>query len=368
MDPVVNVDLIGQGQGQGEVAKHLLSVNRLDPARLRPWVDINPDGSGSGRTFISVFKGGDKNNPECYESVPLQTNTGTLRRDEWKQLDAAVLRISMERLGGVQDLRDRGLVYPLGNAMGTTVLEYHDISDAMVAELSMDAVTKSLADRPVYGTNYLPIPIIHSDFEINQRVLEASRRMGNPLDTTMVEYAVRKVWEKLEDMLFTNTTYTFGSGTIYSYLNHGSRNAVTLSLAWDNASKTGANILSDVKNMKQASIDDKHYGPWMIYIPTGYETKMEDDYTSSYPKSIRERLMEVQGILGIKVVDHLTADNVIMVQMTSDVVRLVDGMGIQVVEWKSEGGFVSHFKILCIAVPQIRADQAGASGLVHLAA
>jgi hypothetical protein len=52
--------------------------------------------------------------------------------------------------------------------------------------------------------------------------------------------------------------------------------------------------------------------------------------------------------------------------MTPDVVRLVRGMGLQNVEWKSEGNFMTNYKVMTIQVPQIRSDQNGASGLVHM--
>jgi len=358
----IHVDFIGRGQAEGELAARLLQQGRLDPGSMRPYVGRD------GRTYVTVYKGnGDPKKLTSYQSVPIQTN-GTLRRDEWKQLDDAVLAISRQRLGGIEDLVSNGLVFGLGNAMGTTVLEYHDISDAMTANLSMDGVTRGEGDRPVYGTNYLPLPIIHVDFEINLRVLEASRRGGNPLDTTSIEAATRKVLEKLEALLFTNTTYTFGGGTIYSYLNHTYRNQVTLSQNWDASGKTGDEILADVLAMKQASINAMHYGPWMIYIPTAYETVLDDDYVSGYAKSIRTRIMEVSGIKGIKVVDTLPANNILFVQMTTDVVRLVRGMGIQVIEWQTEGKFVTKYKVITIQVPQVRADQAGNSGIVHLAA
>lgn len=358
--PEANVDLIGQGAAEGDVAHKILSQGRLDPNQMRPWVGKD------GRTYVTAYVSGDPTKATSYKAIPT-TYTGTLRRDEWKQLDDVVLQISRERLGGVQDLIDKGLTYNIGNAMGTTVLEYHDISDAMEADLTMDGITRGQGDRPVYGTNYLPLPIIHVDFEINARVLEVSRRNGNPMDTTSVELATRKVAEKLEAMLFTDATYTFGSGTIYSYLNQGNRNLVSLAKHWDASGTTGAEILQDVINMKKASIADHHFGPWMIYVPMAYEAKLEEDYTSTYPKSIRARLMEIQGIAGIKVVDTLPTDNVLMVQMTSDVVRLVRGMGIQVVEWSNEGKMVTKYKVMTIQVPQIRNDQAGHSGLIHLA-
>ena len=358
----INMDFLGRGgQAQGEIASYMLTQGKLDPGMMRPWIDEK-----KGRAYVTIYRGGDPAKKESYANVPVVN--GTLRRDEWKQLDEAILGISDFRLGGVQDLIDNNLVYNLGNAMGTTVLEWHDMSDAFEAELTMDGVTRAKNDRVDFGYHYLPIPIIHVDYEINARALEASRKLGNPLDTTEAERAARKVNEKLESMLFTNTTYTFGGGTIYSYLNHGDRNQVTLAEAWDASGKTAAEILADVRAMKQASIDARHFGPWMLYIPTSYETVLDEDYDATTPgTTIRERIMKIAGIKGIKVVDTLTADNILLVQMTSDVVRLVRGMGIQSVEWQVEGKFITKYKVMTIQVPQIRSDQAGRSGIVHLA-
>ena len=358
----VNVDLINDGKAQGQFANQLMTNGTLNVGAMRPYVS-----EANGNTYITVYTGGDKSKPVNYKKIQVNTN-GTLRRDEWKTLDAAILGISETRLNGVADLMAKGLVFNLGNAMGTTVLETHDVGDALEAELTMDGISRGQNDRLEYGTNYLPIPIIHADYEINSRVLAASRALGNALDTGMAERAARKVTEKLENMLFTSTSYSFGSGTIYGYLNHPDRNQETLSLAWDDASKTGLLILDDVRAMKQASIDAKHYGPWVLYIPTSYETVLDKDYAAAKgSNTIRERILKIAGISDIKVVDTLTDDNVVLVQMTSDVVRLVKGMPIQTVQWKTEGNFINKYKVMTIQVPQVRSDQDGNSGIVHLA-
>lgn len=362
------VDFIGaNGSAQGNLANYILGNGRLDSGRMRPFIDDKPDSPYFGKPCVMVYKSGDPRSLKSYQSVPIQTNA-TLRRDEWIQLDEAVLAISETRLNGIQDLISNNLTFNLGNAMGTTVLEYHDMSDAMEADLTMDGITRSPGDRPKFGTKYLPLPIIHVDYEINARVLAASRSLGNPLDTTSAERASRKVSAKLESMLFTNESYTYGGGTIYSYLNEPNRNQQTLSLAWDNANKTAAQIIADVLAMKQASIDALHYGSWMLYIPTAYETTLDEDYDTTTPgKTIRERIVQIAGINDVKVVDTLTANNVLLVQMTSDVVRLVRGLGIQNVEWNTEGGMVTKYKVMTIQVPQVRSDQDGNSGIVHLA-
>jgi len=358
---MLNVDFIGkEGQAQGDLAAQAMLNGRLEPGRMRPYIGKN------GRAYITLYKGGNPKELSSYQAIPV--DNATLQRDEWKQLDDAVLKISEERLGGIQDLIDNGLTFDLGNAMGTTVLEWHDISDAMEASLTMDGVTRGKGDRPNYSTHYLPIPIIHVDYEINARVLEASRKLGNPLDTTSAERAARKVNEKLEEMLFTDISYSFGGGAIKSYLNFADRNQVSLTENWDASGKTAAEILADVLNLKQASIDAYHYGPWMLYIPTAYETTLDGDYDATTPgTTIRERILKIAGIKGIKIIDKLTANNVLLVQMTTDVVRLVRGLGIQNIEWQTEGKFITKYKVLTIQVPQIRSDQDGKCGIVHLA-
>lgn len=354
----VNVDLVGREGGQGVLASELAS-GQLNIGRMRPYRGKD------GKFYFTVYKGGDPSRKSSW--AQLQANAATLRRDEWKALDEAVIGIAEKRLTGVQDLINSGLTYNLGNAMGTTVLEYHDLSDALEAEVSMDAVTRADGDRPEFNSVYLPIPIIHADYEINERALMASRNMSNPLDTTMAERAARKVGEKLESMLFSDETYKFGGGTIYSYTNYPKRvTDVVLAGEWDDPTYTGQDMVQDVLAMKQASIDDHFHGPFHLYIPTNYETKLDEDYsTSKGSNTIRERILQISNIEDIIVVDELASDNVLLVQMTNDVVRLVQGLSMQNIQWQTQGGFVNKFKVISIQVPQIRADQNGNTGLIH---
>ena len=364
------MDMItSDGRVSGAVANMLANRGSLDVGRMKPFVDLN-----TGVAYVTVCTG-DPRKKESYKAIPLQTNaTAVLQRDEWKQLDEAVVGVARQRLVGIQDLIDMGLTYNLGNAMGTTVLEWHDVSDAFEADLTMDGITRSKGDRPVYQHNYLPIPIIHVDYEINARVLSTSRNMGNALDTTSAERAARKVSDKLEDMLFTNTTYGFGEldsrsrNKIYSYINFPDRNIKAIGTHWDDLATPGATIVAQVLEMKQQSLDDYHYGPWRLYIPSNYETVIDEDYDATTPgTTIRERIMKIKGITDIKVIDRMPADNVVLVEMNKETVRLVRGLGVQNIQWSEEGGMLFKYKVLTIQVPQIRSDQDGHCGIVHMA-
>lgn len=361
----VNVDIISKDGVQGNVANEFMVNRRLDVGAWKPFEE-------DGRSYISVFMGGDPTKQVNYKVIPVN-NAATLRRDEWKALDSAVLDIARDRLVGINDLKAKGLVYPLGNAMGTTVLEWHDIGDSMEAVISMDGVTRGQGDRPTFQHNYLPIPIIHVDYEINSRELATSRNMGNPIDTSSAEHAARKVTERLEDMLFTDVTYGYGEldsrnrNKIYSYVNFPDRIQKVVT-SWTASGKTGADIVDDVLGAMQESITRKHYGPWTLYIPTGYQTAILADYDATTPgTTIRERLMKLDGITEIKVADHLAADNMVLVEMKKETVRLIEGFGLQNVEWQTEGRFITKYKVLTIQVPQIRSDRNGACGIVHMA-
>lgn len=366
----VQMDIIANGQAQGAVATFLQNNGRLDTGRMRPfWA---ADKNGIERPYISVFRGGDPKKPENYQTI--QVNNATLRRDEWKQLDEALLQVGRERLGGFDYFINKGLAMNLTNAMGTTVLEWHTVSDSQEAIISMDAVARAQGDRSQFKYHYLPIPILHADYEINARVLAVSRNMGNGIDVTEAEHAARRILEKQEDMLFTNTSYSWGSkgsdnrNTIYSLVNHPDRNTETLSLAWTDGSKTPAQILADVVAMKNKNLAAKYYGPYTLFIPTAYDAVLDEDYdvAGASHMTIRERILKLANVQEIIVVDHLASNNVLLVQTTPNVIRIINGMGLQNVEWATEGGMVNKYKVMTIRVPQIRSDYNGKTGICHL--
>jgi hypothetical protein len=362
---------VEHGRYIGDVTRAFqANAGRLDMGYMKPFIDPN-----TGRAFATVYMGGDPKKKSSFTTIPV-TNA-TLRRDEWKELDRVVMEVAREQLGGVADLEAAGLTYNLGNGLATTILEWHDISDNGEAEMTMDGVNRGRNSQPDFQFNYLPIPIVHYDFELNARHLAASRLMGNPLDTIGAERASRRVAEKIESMLFkSDATYSFGEkdargrNTIYSYTNFPDRNLMKMTTAWTNFSDSqakGKKIVQDVLAMKQKSVDALHRGPWNLYIPSDYETLLDEDYSDDKgTNTIRQRILMIEGIKAVKVSTMLADNNVILVQMTRDVVRLVKGMGVQTVEWKSEGNLLTNYKVMTIQVPQIRSDQNGKCGIVHM--
>ncbi len=347
------MDFILNGQANGDVATKLMQAE-FDPNCLRPYI------GGDGRSYITANVGGKP------IAVPTQNATASLRKDDWKILDDAVVKAAKPRLRAVGDLRGRGLTYNIPNGMGKTVLETETQSDISAATMSMDGLRQSQADSPNFGLSNLPLPIIHKDFHFSARQVMTSRNGGSPLDTTTAELAARRVAELAEQLLLgTADTYAFGGGTIYGYTNYPS--ALVKVLTNPTASGwTPATTVNEVLEMRLQSQLAYHYGPWILYSSPNWDIYLDDDYsTAKGDLTLRDRIRKIEGIEDVKTLDYLTGYQLLMVQMTSDVVREVVGMDITTVQWESEGGMRLNFKVMAILVPQLRADSNSNTGIVH---
>ena len=300
----------------------------------------------------------------------LRTNA-VLRKDEWEQLDTALITVARERLTAAADLMDRGLVFNIPNGMGTTIVQHETVSEMTEAQVSMDGVTKGENDRVLFSLVSTPLPIIHHDFQISARVLAASRTLGAALDTTQVEEAMRQVAETTESMVLNGYSggdlLGFGSSSaqIFGYTNRTDRNTFTISTDWDADSITGSDILADVLGMISAAHSDRMFGPYILYVATNYWVKLQDDFKANSDKTILNRILEIAGIEAVKPADKLSNDTVLLVQMVRSNVDMVVGMQPTTVEWESQGGMMMMFKVMSIMVPRVKLDHNGRSGIVH---
>jgi uncharacterized linocin/CFP29 family protein len=358
------IDFVFNGQAHGDVADRLMQLG-FNAQTLRPYL------SDCGNyTCIDVHNG--KFHPETglavYEPRIIGNATATLRKDAWKHLDEAVIKVAKPRLKAVADVRGSGLTYAIPNGLGTTVLETETQSDIGPASVSMDGLRKNENDRPVWELGFLPLPIVHKDFSFSARQIATAARSGSPLDTTSAELAARRVAEETEKMLLGTSTvaaaYSFGGGKVYGFTDFPDRLLKTItaptSTGW--VSKT---LLDEIQGMIEQARVKFQYGPFTLYVSGAWSQYLGADYVTNYPKTLRERIMSLEEISSIVTVDYLNAFDIVLVQKTSDVVRLVMGMDITTVMWESQGGMQKNFKIMSIIVPQLRSDQNGSTGIVH---
>ena len=355
----VSFDVLNSQMG-GDVASRLLACNG-DYNVLRPWIGED------GRSYISreVIKNGKKTRI----AVPIQNTTATLRKDDWLQIDEVVVKAAKERLRAVADLRGAGLTLTIPSGMGKTVLQTETMGDIDPASVNMDGLAEGPNDRPLFEPTYLPLPIIHKDWNYSLRQILVSRNGGSPLDTSHADLAARRVAEEAEKLLLGVSTvadqYAWANGTIYGYTDFPSILTRTITTP-TGAIGQGATFLADVMAMKQQSHNALHYGPWVLYVASAWDQFLDDDFKANGDQTIRERVMKINGLQDIRTLDYFTGTyDIVLVQMTQDVVREVMGMDIVTLQWETQGGMQINFKTMAIMVPQLRADINGRTGIVY---
>lgn len=285
-----------------------------------------------------------------------------LRKDEWVAYDQTVIDVARGRLNGIADLQEKGLVLQLGG-LGTLVSQYEAQSDMTEAEINMAGVTPGEEGSIEFDIRSVPIPIIHKDFRVNIRRLEASRRLGDGVDTTQAAVAARKVADMNESMLFNGAGVTVDGNTIYGYTNHPKRNTGTLK-AWDSTTNQ-ANIYNDILDMIEDAQDAHYYGPYTVYMASNRYTPLLSIYGDGSGQTPLERIMNIPQIEAVKVSDALADNNVLLVQLTRDVVDLAVAQDITTVQWDSQGGMQVHFKVMNALAPRIKYDYNESCGIVH---
>lgn len=331
------VDVISEGRAFGATASRLLSVG-MQPAKLR-----------------------------TNDLLPLEV---------WKQWDSIILKEFQKRLVGVADIFGAGLEYDLRSVgLGKTVLQWSTASDFGPAEISMDGVNNAKKDRVLFDhANLLPLFITHKDVSFTAREIAESRNSGTPLDTVNIELASRKIAESVETLLFQGPSSAIQLPTVWGNAkSYGYQTALHLNSGnivaggWNGGGVTAVDIKKDILKMKAALIAARAYGPYQIYVPTSYEVLLDDDYvaTTATITTIRERILSIGNIAGIKVADFMTDESVLMIQMSREVVDMVVCVDPMIIPWEEEGGMRINFKIITVMVPRVKYTQASRSGIAY---
>jgi uncharacterized linocin/CFP29 family protein len=290
-----------------------------------------------------------------------------LREDEWAEVDRAVLEAAKYPLKCVADLRSRGLVQRLGG-IGTLVSQWYTGSEMTSATVNMSGQgggSRDLQDLKQVG---VPVPVVFKEFAIGARELETSRRLGDGLDMTNAVEASRVVAESLESMLMNGSTAVLNGQAIYGYRTHTNRNTDTATNYGGGDWGTIANVLGTVGGMISAANVDNHFGPFMLYVSqTQYNQAALQYYTDGSGQTPVDRILRIPSIVGVQGLStSILADGeVVLVQMTRDVVDWAEALDIQVREWTTNDGMASIFKVLAIATPRVKARYDGKSGIVH---
>jgi uncharacterized linocin/CFP29 family protein len=349
----VKLDLLTNVGAFGSTGKKLLAsgfdVNCLRPAADGPANPQDPSLSVNGR----------------FGDGQLLNVNATLMRDEWKFFDNTVQQVARERLIVTQFLMGRGLTFDLPNALGVMNIEWQLVKGDLVdAEVTMSGLTEATKDQLEFGTANMPVPIFHKEFYYDLRHLEAARRNGRRVDTEHATVATRKVSELIESVVFNGLT--IAGVHIPGLRTLPNRITAAVTANWSTVA-TGEQMVSDTIRFIETlqAPPNNMDGPFIMLVSRATGARMGEDYKANSDLTIRQRLMEIDGLAGIMSTSRLSGSNILLVQLTSDVIQIINGLEPTLVEWDSHGGFQQNFKIIAIMLPRVRSNGWDQSGILH---
>jgi len=295
------------------------------------------------------------------------TMNSLLKEKEWAAVDAAVLEAALAPLRGVLDLQNAGLTTSLGG-IGTLVSQWYTGSELTGASVNMTGQGKGERDLPDLKQAGVPIPVIFKEFVIDARTLDASRRMGDGLDTTTARMAARVVAEKMETMLFSGVTASLNGTVLYGYRTHPDRNTDTASNYGGGDWGTITNITGTISGAINAAHLDNHYGPYVLYVSGTQFNQAAYSFYADTGETALSRLRSMEGISDIRMVPpgYLPDGEALLIQMDREVIDWAEALGVTTLEWASGDGMTSMFKVMTICAPRVKSRYDGKSGIVHI--
>ena len=310
---------------------------------------------GSGDAGVAALLQANDFDLEC-----LRTN-GMLPEDAWNRMDTRAIQAFTQTLSGIEDLRSRGLTDDLGD-IGTLTVSYDRLSQMNEAEMSMWADIDAEQARLDRSTQTIPVPCIFKEWQLSIRLTAAANRGNVNLNTDHAFAAGKVVGEKLEQLLFNGNTTVYGNMPIYGYRTHPNRNTGSGS-----DFGTAANVYTTVEAMLEKMMDDGAPPPYVLYLhQTQYNESGRVNTAITPASSPRGLMLENHPELeDIKFSHQMTAGEAVMVSMNPLTVTLGIAEDLINVQWDSLGGLSTHFRTMTVAVPIIKADYEGRSGIVH---
>lgn len=363
------VNYIHQGKAHGDLATALLKCD-YDTGALRPfigkrglsYVELNVRDK-QGNLVINSHTG------RPAKQIKQANAEAAFRKDEWIELDRTVRDIQYPRLRFYSDLR-AAVPAKRVDGMAQTVLRRQRMGDISGASMGMSPLRHSERDMPEFDYYDVPLPIQYKHWFIDGRELRMSRRNGEGFDTLMARKMTRKVTELVEDSatgVGASFTGNASSGTLYGLTNYVNRNTKVLTLptasGWDPSVTVG-----EVLAMIQQANDDDYEGPFVLYYSRAWTQYFGDDYSPAKgDNTFWDRLEAIPDIGrgNVRRLNRLTGYQLVLVQLTEEVVRPIVGMEIQPVQYPNTDPFEFRMAIISMLLTEFSSEVNGNCGIVH---
>lgn len=301
--------------------------------------------------------------------MSLVGNASQVPIDAWRRLDGRAVQIQRDVLSVFNRLATANTT-PV--SVADLVNYFPQISDSGEVSVSMDGRHTGKADQAVVKYVGTPVPAVTSEARFGWRQMEVIRKGGGMIDTETVANHQRKVAEKAEDMVLNgDTSVVVGGSTIYGLRNHPQRNTDTHGFDL-NSTATGANWLTMFQKLINSLVGDNAFGKVTVFLNySDWVYASINEFTAGYPKTILQRLREIEQIAEIIPAGRVPADNVLGVAGIENgnwgsILSAMPMATVPKVRHNAQDDYV--FQVLMMAAPQLRTDFDGRAPFAHLTA
>lgn len=287
-------------------------------------------------------------------------NALSLPFNVWGQWDREAIEVQRNVLAVFDDLSSLSKPMPIGKL----VHYFQTVSDSGDVNISLDGRGKAKTDQPVIDYIGTPLPIIDSSFSYGWRQIEAAKTEGFQLDSAGRNNAVRRIAEKMEDLVINgDTTIDVGGAKIYGL--RTAPNRVTGTHGLTLATATGTQWVTAIANVIKGLQAKNYYTPVTFYINySDWFTASYQDYVAAAPQNtILNRILAIPGVAAVVPASRVPVNEILAVCKRRDVVEIINGMPLAVrpiMRLRPEDDYV--FSTMTAVAPEFKFDANLAAG------
>lgn len=340
---------------------------KVDAGHLRPYFH-------NGKVFVSLKTGYDtviKNGRTFYQpkyqamEAPQMWHNNLLRKYDWEQIDAAVLRVVHAPNIAMNDFLRLGLSFPL-DGVGVVNSVYEQTSGMTEANVVMDGIVPGERDRVAYTPQSIPVPYIIKDFQITTRQLASAARGDGALETTHVEEATISVQNKIDDMIFNGDGTLLGDGnTIAGFTTKTQRMQKTAAQCGGGDFGTAGNAYKTIAGAMNFLRAAGFYGPYGVYVSIEQYAQMMQLVSGTTASELFALTNNLPNVSFINPAHRLADGEVIVWQTTTSVADLAIAQQVAPIQW-AVTPFMIDFRVFGVLTVRIKHDGNGNCGVVHI--
>lgn len=290
-------------------------------------------------------------------------NALSLPRDVWGEWDREAVSLQRQEMVIFNDLA-ASVARPM--PIGKVIHYFKTVSDSGSLNVSLDGRSKANLDKPVFDYHGTPVPILDSTFGFGWREMAGAQTEGFALDDAGRVNSTDKVAKGLEGLaLDGNANISVSGQQLYGLRTHPNRK--TRSTGQPLSGATGAQWLAEITATVKLLRDAGIWAPVTIYVSAGdWFYAGNTDYAAGYPKTIKQRIFEIDGIAAIIPAPTVRAGEIFAVVKDPRVISVLNAMPVTTrALFRANAEDDYNFVTMAAAAVELKPDADGNLALAH---